>query len=170
MNWKETLVKEHENISMLLNMMETKALDIYLTKQIDKTFFEHAIYFIENYADKEHHQKEENGVFECLKKASNQGKILVENGMMVEHQQARYYVKEIKKLLNSEMDDERKVRFLSFVMVYIDLLRRHIEKENHVVYPYAEKVIDKIKLQTIFEAYPKAEHEKSFIQFIFDYR
>ena len=169
MNWRETLEKEHENISSLLDIMNEKTIELLNTKEIDVAFFEKILFYISTYADKEHHQKEENGVFALMKEATEQGRILVENGMLVEHQMARYYVKEMKKLIKQEDCPQLRVKLIGFAQAYIDLLRRHIDKENHVAYPYAQKVVDEEKLQAVFDTYPKAEHEAEVLQFIQQY-
>lgn len=79
--------------------------------------------------------KEENIVFEILKSTTSQRQVLVE------HNQARYYVRQMKKLLNLPNNDQTRVLWIGYGQSYIDLLIRHIDKENNVAYPYANKVL-----------------------------
>lgn len=166
MNWRETLEQEHCYISGMLEVLHKKSMELLHEKSIDREFFEQAAELISQYADIEHHQKEERAVFDLLRQKSEQGRILVENGMLVEHQQARYFVKEMRKVLKEKDSDAMRVRLIGYVQAYIDLLKRHIDKENHVAYPYAQRILAEDVLQREFDKYPKAHHEEEVLAFL----
>lgn len=166
MDWMEMLIHQHENISLLLDALDDKTVEILNTKQLDKEWLRTALGHISKYADEEHHAIEEDTVFAQLREVSEQGRILVENGMLVEHQLARYYVKEMKKLLDEDVDDMVLVRFIGFAQSYIDLLRRHIDKENNVAYTYAKRVLDQEKLQKEFDEAYKLDSEEEVLAFL----
>ena len=87
--------------------------------------------------------------------------------MLIEHEMARYYIKSLKKLLNEEVNDDICVRFIGYMQAYIDLLERHIDKENGVAYPYAQRVLDQENIQKEFDetsSYPKLGALLSFIK------
>lgn len=166
MDWMDVLIHQHNNISLLIDALDDKTVEILNTKTLDKEWLAEALGHISTYADQEHHALEEDTVFAQLREVSEQGRILVDNGMLVEHQLARYYVKEMKKLLNEEVDDTVLVRFIGFAQSYIDLLRRHIDKENNVAYTYAKRMLDQEKLQSDFDAAYDTDSEKEVLAFL----
>lgn len=150
--WVEQLEHEHDMISHLLAAMQEYSLSILRTKQVDKEWLKNCLCFLQEYADVFHHQKEEELVFSRLREASPQGKILVEQGMLVEHDMARYYIRSMKKLLQEDVTEDVCVRLIGFLQAYTDLLHRHIEKENGVAYPYAVRMLKQDEIQKDFDA------------------
>ena len=105
-------------------------------------------------------------MFSRLKQASPQGKILVEQGMVVEHDLARYYIRSMKKLLKKDVTEKVCVRLIGFIQAYIDLLERHIEKENSVAYPYAVRKLAMDEIQKAFDAYGEYERMEELREFL----
>ena len=95
------------------------------------------IYFLKIFADKCHHGKEENYLF---KELVNKG-IPNEGGpvgvMLQEHAQGRDYIAQMSK----SVDDQNISGFNNAAVQYRDLLRRHIDKENNVLFMMADNVI-----------------------------
>ena len=83
---------------------------------------------------------------------------LIRHGMLVEHDQARLYVMELETAVNAYETDRSpalKLEILSQAMDYVHLLRRHIEKENGAIYPFAERALSPDtmrKLEAQFQA------------------
>lgn len=164
--WVEQLEYEHEMISHLLAAMQEYSLSILRTKQVDRKWLKNCLDYLQDYADVFHHQKEEELVFSRLKQASPQGKILVEQGMVVEHDLARYYIRSMKKLLKKDVTEKVCVRLIGFIQAYIDLLERHIEKENSVAYPYAVRKLAMDEIQKAFDAYGEYERMEELREFL----
>lgn len=166
-SWKDILEKEHEIIIKILEVMKKQTIQILRKRDIDKEWMEACLTYLSEYADAFHHQKEESLLFDKLRQASPQGKVLVENGMLVEHEMARYYIKSMKSLLNEKVNDELCVCFIGYMQAYIDMLERHIDKENGVAYPYAQRVLNQESIQKAFEekndVYPQIEQLLNFI-------
>ena len=105
--------------------------------------FAAAIDFIRNYADHHHHKKEEEHLFKAM--VANMGKIgenLVTHGMLVEHDLGRGHVLALTEALErfrQDPSDDNRLDIIAEAMGYAALLDRHIEKENTVVYPFAER-------------------------------
>lgn len=151
------LVNEHEEIKKFVSRVEDECLGLLNGKEVDENFFRASIEFIRKYADGVHHKKEEDILFKYM--VENLGTLadkLVRSGMLVEHQLARGYCLELENNLNKHMDtrdDLSKLQIIANAMGYVNLLRIHIEKENGVVYPFAEKnlednIKDKIENET----------------------
>ena len=164
--WVEQLEYEHEMISHLLAAMQEYSLSILRTKQVDREWLKNCLDYLQEYADVFHHQKEEELVFSRLKQASPQGKLLVEQGMLVEHDLARYYIRSMKKLLKKDVTEEVCVRLIGFIQAYIDLLERHIEKENSVAYPYAVRKLAMDEIQKAFDAHGEYERMEELREFL----
>lgn len=136
------LVREHEEISRFLDRLEKECISILNNKTVDFRFFKASIEFIRNYADGIHHKKEEDILFKYM--IDNLGVLadkVVRGGMLVEHQLARGYVYDLETSLSSYKDDPSDKHILQIIatsMGYVNLLRKHVDKENSTVYKFAE--------------------------------
>lgn len=90
--------------------------------------------------------------------------------MVAEHDLWRLYLSELEASLDRYQTDPstlNKLGILSGAISYAGLLRRHIEKENQVVYPFAERSLPETVLQSIdvrvpaFEADPARESARN---------
>lgn len=157
----DVLVKEHENISKFLDIVEKECVDILEGKKLNPDFFKRAIYFIRNYADKKHHGKEEDFLFKEM--SANLGQAaqkVIQYGMLAEHQMARATVMILEDAIeNYEKDPSalNKLHIIANAMSYVYLLRRHIYQENNVVYPLGESKLDGDTLEKVNEDTKNAE-------------
>ena len=146
----ELLVKEHENIIEFTKMIRRECTAILEGKEVDVTFFREAIEFGRNYADKQHHGKEEKILFRImLEELGTLAEKLIRQGMLVEHDLGRYHVRELESALNRYEETpstDDKLEIITNAMGYVSLLTRHIEKEDSVVYTFAERSLsDELK-------------------------
>lgn len=139
----ELLVDEHENIKRMAVVMRKASLRVMNGEELVVRDFDRMVDFVRNYADKHHHLKEENILFEYMKKEL--GKIaqnLITHGMLVEHDLGRLHMRELEEALRSYEEnpsDEAKLDIIVNTTAYTYLIQRHIEKENAVVFTYGEK-------------------------------
>lgn len=153
----QDLRKEHEAILYVLQildkMMEADSLD---AENLLRHYGE-VVYFLKIFADKCHHGKEENYLF---KELVNKG-IPNEGGpvgvMLQEHTQGRDYIAQMAK----NLDDKNISGFSNAAIQYRDLLRRHIDKENNVLFMMADDVIDEQSQSHMFEQFE--QHEETVI-------
>lgn len=149
----ELMVEEHDNILRLLTVIETACCGVLEGKEVAHDDFRSMITFARNYADKHHHGKEEQIFFQEM--TTHLGAIgvkLIQHGMLVEHDLGRLHLMELEKALEQHEADAKtlfKLNILSEAMGYVSLLRRHIEKENQLVYTYAEKNLAPDILQSV---------------------
>ncbi len=133
--------KGEADISLYSNVAYMRLTDI--ANIFDYEQMKRDILFIREFADKEHHQREEKILFRYMieylgKVAEN----LVRHGMIVEHDLARLYVKQWDEALQRYHRNHLLIDKLTIISnghAYCMLLRRHIEKEDTVVYPFAKK-------------------------------
>lgn len=148
----ELLVEEHNNILKLNAIVRQICIGILDGNPLDVEDFEMMIDFARNYADKYHHGKEEKILFKQMQEQLGEVAYnLIQHGMYVEHDLGRLHISEIEeavKLYKQDSKTEYKLDIISNAIGYTKLLKRHIDKENEVVYTYAEKNLnDEIKKQ-----------------------
>ena len=149
----ELMVEEHENILKLLTVIQKACCGILDGRDVNDGDFRKIIQFARNYADKHHHGKEEQILFQEM--SDHLGEIgvkLIQHGMLVEHDLGRLHISELEKALDQYQNDPQtifKLGILTEAMGYVNLLLRHIDKENQVVYTYAEKNLSPDILQSV---------------------
>lgn len=135
------MVHEHENIRRMLKVARNLCYKVLTNDNYDIDDLPKVIDFVRNYADKHHHGKEEDILFETmskeLEKLANSGAI---TGMYIEHDNGRLYMANLEKAVESLRagKDEARLDIIANLICYADLLDRHIEKENTAMYKFAE--------------------------------
>lgn len=151
----EILEEEHDNILRMLYVIHKAELGILCGEPLDIDDLKKMVDFIRKYADKNHHGKEEAYLFQVMEEELGKpGENLVRHGMLVEHDIARLYVSDLNAALDTHRlteSDESKLAVLVAAGSYEQLLRRHILKENEVVYPFGEKQLSKKSLEWVEE-------------------
>lgn len=151
-NAVELMKDEHLNIKSMLKIMR-KMCFIFLEKnEINYKDFNLALDFISNYADSHHHQKEELILFkEMTTHLGELANTIIKNGMLVEHDFGRLYIRDLKLAIENykKNDKEAKLDIISNAISYTHLLERHIDKEDKVIYSYAERELSKEILKKV---------------------
>ncbi|HEY6838558.1 MAG TPA: hemerythrin domain-containing protein [Geobacteraceae bacterium] len=155
----QALVAEHRLILRMLAILEKNARLTQAGEFDDYGFYLVAVDFIRNYADRFHHAKEEDVLFEAL----------VENGMpranspvaamLVEHDHGRAYVKAMEEAALAALAGAtgKDGLIAANALGYVALLQEHIAKEDGILYPLAERLIPAEKRDAIDAAYEAAE-------------
>ena len=156
------LVKEHETILKVIDALDRKIEEFREGNLIDVGFLRSLLEFSRVFIDKCHHGKEELCLFPCLERRG----IPRENGpigvMLMEHEMGRSLVRQINERLDSYVSRHSKTdfeRILNLCSEYIELLRQHIYKENNILFPMGDGVIDEDDERRNIECYEKREHE-----------
>ncbi|WP_195986406.1 hemerythrin domain-containing protein [Clostridium sp. D53t1_180928_C8] len=141
----EIMNEEHKYILRMLTVVRKACLSILDGKEIIYEDFNNIIEFIQLYADRHHHKKEEKILF--IKMVENIGETaekVVNQGMLVEHDLGRLYVRNLIEALDKvkKGDLESKLDIISNAISYTHLLARHIDKEDRVIYKFAERELD----------------------------
>lgn len=159
--------EDHSNINRALAVVRALCLQLMNGAEVPDEDFRTLIHFIRNYADKHHHGKEEKFLFPVMvEKMGPVADKLVTHGMLVEHDLGRADILSLETALNEYQKNplpELKLDILSYAMAYAHLLQLHIEKENSVVYPFAERSLSAEDFQAIdekSEAFEKEQEEK----------
>lgn len=124
------LVSEHKLIKRFLAIVPQLCQFIKDQKEIDAALISDCLNFIRFYADKYHHAKEEDILFQYA--TGNQDIIQV---MLEDHKTGRGLVKAINNSLVKQ-DRDGMVRSL---LEYKALLSQHIIKEDEILYPWMDR-------------------------------
>ncbi len=145
----EIMVKEHQNIRRMLKVLRELSYRIMTEGKYNLEDLPEIIEFVRNYADKLHHGKEEDILFEAMnnqiEKLSKSGTI---TGMYIEHDQGRLFIANLESGYKAfkEGNDRARLDIIANAVAYTDLLDRHIEKENTALYKFAENMLpDEVK-------------------------
>lgn len=140
----EIMVAEHENIRRMLRVVREISYRVLTNGDCSLEDFVPVTEFIKNYADKLHHGKEEDILFEAMnseiQKLAKSGAI---TGMYIEHDQGRLFIANLLKGIEAfkSGDDRARLDIIANAIAYTDLLDRHIEKENTALYRFAQNML-----------------------------
>ena len=164
----ETLKEEHDRILEFCKYVRNTCADCVENHSVRITEFRSMVQFIRDYAYGHHHGKEEKILFkEMIDRLGGIAVNLVQHGMLVEHDWARLLVADLEKALDEYEKSGSIMSMLNIIanaVGYCNLLERHIEKENTVVYPYAEKNLDPDVVQKMTELAEKMNREDFFME------
>ena len=158
----EDLKAEHEGILLMLDILERMSERIVAGKSVPIDHLKQVLDFLQVFADKCHHGKEERLLFLAMEAAG----VPKENGplavMLSEHGRGRLFIAEMKNLVISYEKGESGALlvFTTPALQYVNLLRTHIWKENNVLFPMAEKAVPADKLKLIGEQFERFEKEE----------
>lgn len=164
MNGIALMIEEHVYIKRVLKVVRVICEQIYDHKPIDFEDFDLIIEFVREYADKHHHGKEEDFLFNrIVDETGDLGKKLITHGMLVEHFQGRFFIHELEAnlLKVKEGKNEFIIDVIANAISYVNLLERHIDKEDAVVYTFAEKKLKSSTITEINEACEKFEAKQT---------
>jgi hemerythrin-like domain-containing protein len=157
----DILVEEHKYIKIVLGEIRKQCITIVHGGKVDFPLFYNVIDFVRNFADKYHHKKEEDRLFNIM--AEQLGLGVASGpiaGMLIEHDIGRAHIADLEKALkdceNGNMD--AKVDIIANAIGYEQLLLKHIDKEDNAIYRHAEKHLPKETLEELdaeFEAVEK---------------
>ncbi len=153
----QDLRKEHAAILYVLQILDKMMQNGGGDAESQLRYYGEVVYFLKIFADKCHHGKEENYLF---KELVNKG-VPSEGGpvgvMLREHSQGREYIAQ----MSQSFENKDLAGFNTAAVLYRDLLRQHIEKENNVLFMMAHQVIDDQAQDVMFEQFE--QHEETVI-------
>lgn len=149
----QDLRKEHDAILYVLKLLE-QMLQRDDGESMLK-YYNEVLYFLKTFADKCHHGKEEIYLFKELvdRRIRNEGGPV--GVMLEEHTQGREYIAQ----MGHSVEKKELAGFKSAALQYCELLRRHIDKENNVLFVMADKVLDEQAQDDLFEQFERYEKD-----------
>lgn len=153
------LVNEHRLILRMIALLENNAARTAGGSYTNWQFYLDGVDFIRNYADRFHHAKEEDVLFEALIKNGMPRENSPIAAMLMEHDQGRAFVKSMESAALEALAGRsgREQTIADNALAYAALLREHISKEDEILYPLAERVIPDTMRDGIIAGYAAAE-------------
>ncbi|MDD4969199.1 MAG: hemerythrin domain-containing protein [Paludibacter sp.] len=154
----ENLKSEHKDINELLKIMSKIAASIKSNEVFYTNDVEDIIDFLKYFIDKSHHGKEEI-FYPALQQAGIQKDIESLNEMLYEHTLARTYLKDIYSCVENckngfSFSGEMLADSLNN---YVFLISNHIQKEEDIIFPMAERELSNEKQIEITNKFEKIE-------------
>jgi hemerythrin-like domain-containing protein len=158
-NITQALVDEHRLILRMITLLERNAARTAAGTYFNWKFYLDGVYFIRNFADRFHHAKEEDVLFEALVKNGMPRENSPIAAMLMEHDQGRAFVKAMETAALEALDGKsgREGIIADNALAYAALLREHISKEDEILYPLAERVIPDTMRDDVIAGYAAAE-------------
>jgi len=137
----EILSAEHRVIEQVLDCLEKMAAGVRGGAELDRERAAQAIEVLRTYADRIHHGKEEDRLFPSLHERGlprHVGPIAV---MLHDHEVGRGLIRRMGVGLEDGEGSGARA-FADAASAYVEMLRDHIAKEDGVLFPLAESVLE----------------------------
>ena len=158
----DILIKEHDAIMIMLNILEKVCLRLDAGERVKDTDLENIVELFKIFADKCHHGKEEDILFPALEEYGipNEGGPI--GVMLSEHIAGRDNVKEMNDAIPGIRDgiEAASIEFVSYARNYVALLTEHIDKENNILFKMADIRIPEERQQSLLMDFERADEEK----------
>ncbi|WP_297423769.1 hemerythrin domain-containing protein [Clostridium sp.] len=154
MNAIDLMMEEHKYIKRMLAVVRKACFKVFKGNKIDYEDFCSMISFIRNYADSHHHKKEEVMLFnKMVDEIGETAEKIVKYGMLVEHDLGRLYIASLDTALEDlkKGNEEAVLDVIANAISYTHLLERHIDKEDKVIYKFAQRELNEEILKNIDE-------------------
>ncbi|KKS70038.1 MAG: Hemerythrin HHE cation binding domain protein [Parcubacteria group bacterium GW2011_GWA1_42_7] len=152
----QILTDEHKNILKVADILDNECTLLKQNKKIDKKMILEIVNFIRNYADKFHHAKEEDILFKEFCKNEEKLHCNPVEQMLYEHELGRGFVKGIEEGINKE--DNKKV--IENAQNYTSLIREHIFKEDTILYPMVDEILDNKTKEDMLKKFEKINSDR----------
>jgi hemerythrin-like domain-containing protein len=158
----DVLRQEHRVIEVVLTGLEHVADMAARGQAVDGTKADRALEILRNFADRCHHAKEEQQLFKVMEQrgmSHDSGPIAV---MLHEHDLGRSHIRAmVEAVPGACTGDAGAIKaFGQHARGYIGLLRQHINKEDNVLYPMAERLLTDADDRHLVEAFEVIEREE----------
>jgi hemerythrin-like domain-containing protein len=148
------LKREHETILLSLKILGRFNAAIDSGRTPPRTDLADCVGFLKEFADRCHHGKEENVLFPALVEAGFSDPSGSIEAMISEHLLGRDYVRTMDLATSSGPDC---LTFAYAARQYASLLHHHIQKEDDVLFPMAERALDAARLGKMSQSFEEYE-------------
>jgi hemerythrin-like domain-containing protein len=159
----QDLRMEHDAVRLTLKVLERIAQKVEQQGTLDEPqHMEELLEFFTVFVDRCHHGKEEELLFPAMEQSGigrDRGPIGV---MLREHELGRECVRKMKAAFsgNKAGESQSVQDFVRSARDYISLLNQHIEKENNVLFPMAERQLSEATLAEMSKGFDRIEEQK----------
>ncbi len=157
----EQLKNEHRSIERVLQALGGLCRRLEAEEAVPAEPLGQVIEFIRSYADGCHHDKEEKHLFPLLERSGLPREGGPTGVMLREHEMGRELVREMDAARAALQSGEAGAgrRFAVAGRGFIDLLTAHIHKEETVLFPMTERVLDASALGDLDAAFGRVQEK-----------
>ncbi len=154
----QDLQHEHEIVKHALTISENICERLEGGETLNKNDMAEILEFLTVFVDRCHHSKEEAHLFPAIEV---EAKPMIAQ-MLYEHETGREFVGQIKQAFAAYKSGSMDAlpTLIGNLRGYIKLLREHIDKEDHVLYCVAEKLLSQEQDEQMFIAFEAIERER----------
>jgi hemerythrin-like domain-containing protein len=158
----EVLMSEHRVIEQVLQCLEKMAQRCSDEGRLDELPASQALDFFRTFADRCHHRKEEQHLFPMLEARGFPREHGPTGVMLHEHEQGRHHLWVLGEALKGAAagDADAVEEFVAHARAYVQLLREHIRKEDHCLFPMAERALSESDRRALLASFTRVEDEK----------
>ena len=157
----EILSNEHRVIERVLACLQAISEEAKIKGRLDARSAREAVEFFRTFADRCHHGKEEVHLFPALEAQGFPRHGGPTGVMLAEHDEGRAAVRNMEEqIVPAAVGDAAAVsRFVEHAQQFINLLREHIYKEDHVLFQLADRTLTETEQQSLLAAFQNVETE-----------
>jgi hemerythrin-like domain-containing protein len=155
------LIEEHRLIERGLDCLKALVRAARSDGRLDAAPAAEALALIRDFADRCHHAKEEDRLFRSMERAGlprDGGPLAV---MLDEHESGRGHVRAMAERLERAAAGDRDAlaAFAAHAAALDDLLRQHIAKENGVLFPMADQLLEGAPAEALLADFRRVESD-----------
>jgi hemerythrin-like domain-containing protein len=156
----EQLRHEHETITIALSILEKLCQRLAKGEEVNPEHFGQVLEFIQVFADRCHHGKEEEFLFPVLEAAGipNADRML---DVMSEHERCRILIRQLVAAWKKHRSGDRAAAaaVIGSARDYSTFLHDHISKEDNILFPMAEAHLSADSQRQLLEEFERLEIE-----------
>lgn len=157
----EILMAEHRVIEQVLDCLAELAHDCDTQSTIDRDSAGKLLELLSTFADRCHHGKEENQLFAMLERRGLPRHVGPMAVMLEEHIVGRSLITDMRNALADApvRPNDAARRFHRAASAYVELLRDHIAKEDGVLFPMAESMLNDADREQVLREFAAVERD-----------
>jgi hemerythrin-like domain-containing protein len=156
----EILMNEHRVIEQVLSCLEAMSQQALAQGSLDGDSARQALDFFKTFADGCHHGKEEKFLFPMMERKGFPRDGGPTGVMLHEHALGREQIAGMAAAVDdaSVGKPDAVERFAKHARSYVELLRQHIFKEDHVLFVMADRALNSVEQEALLHAFDSVEH------------
>jgi len=145
----------------MLRILEKICKKLDSGEAVEPEHLDMAIAFIQGFADKCHHGKEEDVLFPIMKEARIRGAEDLIRVLIIEHNMGREYIGAMVEAVNAYKSNDIEVlaKISQNAMKYVRLLDPHMDNENSTLFPMADNSLSEAQQAEMAEGFLRIETE-----------
>jgi hemerythrin-like domain-containing protein len=153
------LKKEHQIARHVLEVLEKISDKLETGEKINNSHLESVLAFFEDFTNKIHHNKEEKLLLPAMAKAGAKTEKDKQVELLADHKRGRRLVRRMRLSLSQYQkgSDKAGQEFAGCARDYIVLFKKHMDFENEIILPLADKFLSKIEQDKLYDDFTNME-------------